>query len=283
VLPAEPGTGADAFQRPLRSRFQARLTAGVSCLEEDENMDIHNPGEQKRYPPTEENYLRYLLYLPSKFKDLPEKRWPVLCFLHGAGQAVKNSTGNEQPLDVLMNHGAPPWHCEINSPLIRDFIVLSPQLPTRRQWEQPDFEKVENILRTIYNSFRGDPAKTYLTGFSFGGKGVFDFAAWAEELSKKDPSKVVSWAALWPVDDAHAQARPSCSVKRIWLHFGTWKPDPQKSTAMNLGLTQAETFRNGYPKTDGLYTDYTPFGYDHTTTCAVSYADWRVYEWLLIP
>ena len=25
----EPGTGADAFQRPLRSRFWARLTAGV--------------------------------------------------------------------------------------------------------------------------------------------------------------------------------------------------------------------------------------------------------------
>jgi hypothetical protein len=27
---AEPGNGADAFQRPLRSRFRARLTAGVA-------------------------------------------------------------------------------------------------------------------------------------------------------------------------------------------------------------------------------------------------------------
>ena len=26
---AEPGTGADRLQRPLRSRFRARLTAGV--------------------------------------------------------------------------------------------------------------------------------------------------------------------------------------------------------------------------------------------------------------
>jgi hypothetical protein len=28
--PAEPGTGADALQRPLRSRFQARLSGSVS-------------------------------------------------------------------------------------------------------------------------------------------------------------------------------------------------------------------------------------------------------------
>jgi hypothetical protein len=29
TLPAEPSTAADAFQRPLRSRFQARLSASV--------------------------------------------------------------------------------------------------------------------------------------------------------------------------------------------------------------------------------------------------------------
>jgi hypothetical protein len=30
---AEQGTAADAFQRPLRSRFQARLSAGVRRLD----------------------------------------------------------------------------------------------------------------------------------------------------------------------------------------------------------------------------------------------------------
>jgi hypothetical protein len=32
--PAEPSTAADAFQRPLRSRFQARLSAGVRAPSE---------------------------------------------------------------------------------------------------------------------------------------------------------------------------------------------------------------------------------------------------------
>src|SRR6266850_1168062 len=31
VHPAEPSAAADAFQRPLRSRFQARLSASVRC------------------------------------------------------------------------------------------------------------------------------------------------------------------------------------------------------------------------------------------------------------
>jgi predicted peptidase len=244
-------------------------------------MDTHNPGEQKRYFVTKDNHLRYLLYLPAKFKDLPEKRWPVLCFLHGAGEAAKDSDGQEQPIEKLMDHGTPPWHCEINSPLIRDFIVISPQLPARGRWKQTDFERVQPILRTIYDGFRGDTERTYLTGFSYGGEAVFDFVIWAEELAQKEPSRKVSWAALWPVDDANDQARASCPVKRIWLHFGAWKPIPQKDTAKNLELIQAETFRNSYLKTDKIYTDYAPLKYGHQATCVAAYADWRVYEWML--
>jgi hypothetical protein len=38
ALPAEHGSGADAFQRPLRSRFQARLTAGVRRQNRERNF-----------------------------------------------------------------------------------------------------------------------------------------------------------------------------------------------------------------------------------------------------
>jgi hypothetical protein len=34
AYPAEPSTAADTFQRPLRSRFQARLSASVSAPSE---------------------------------------------------------------------------------------------------------------------------------------------------------------------------------------------------------------------------------------------------------
>ena len=45
-----------------------------------------------------------------------------------------------------------------------------------------------------------------------------------------------------PVDDANDQARKDCSIKRIWLHFGNWKPVAQKLTAKNLELTETIPF-----------------------------------------
>jgi hypothetical protein len=46
---AEQGCAADAFQHPLRSRFQARLTPGVGRLEEEELMSIENPSRVERF------------------------------------------------------------------------------------------------------------------------------------------------------------------------------------------------------------------------------------------
>lgn len=230
----------------------------------------HDPGTQRAFPPIQKGQLRYLLYRPSAVDELPEKKWPVICFLHGIGEAAKNSDETEQSLYALLRHGTPPWHAEINSPLIQEFIVFSPQLPERRYWAKRDFEEITQIVEIIYKRLRGDRERSYLTGFSIGGKGVFDFAAWGGK-----------WAALWPVDDAHGRARESCDTQRIWLHFGSWKPIPQKATAENLELAEVEPYRGEVSNEDRLYTDYTRFGYDHAGTCVAAYSDWRVYRWLL--
>jgi len=233
-------------------------------------MNNPSPGKQEAFPPAGNGKLRYLLYLPPSFEEAPERKWPVLCFLHGIGEAAKKKDGLEQSIQALLDHGAPPWHAEINSPLIRDFIVLSPQLPERRYWDANDFEEITQLLETIYANFRGDRDRTFLTGFSIGGKGVFDFAAWGGK-----------WAALWPVDDAHGEARTECGTARVWLHFGKWKPELQRVTAENLKLIGTGPFREPNPSQDRLYTDYSGYGYDHVETCVAAYSDWRVYRWLL--
>ena len=90
-------------------------------------MNKHNSGQQMFYDPIEGGLLSYLLYIPPDFSEA--RKWPVLCFLHGANEAAKNLSGDIQSISVVMKHGSPPWHCEINSPLVRDFIVLSPLAP----------------------------------------------------------------------------------------------------------------------------------------------------------
>jgi predicted peptidase len=141
----------------------------------EEVMQAHKPGEQRCYMPTGEHQLRYLLYLPPKFNATAEIRWPVLCFLHGIGESGRDKDGNDQSTEVLLHHGAPPWHCAINSPIVQDFIVVSPQLPTRRPSGQSDFREINQLLMTINGGLYGDPMKNYLTGFSIGAKGIFEF------------------------------------------------------------------------------------------------------------
>ena len=241
----------------------------------------HAGGEQRAYDPAREGLLRYLLYLPAAFDELTDRRWPVLCFLHGRGEAASSSEGAPQPIEMLFSHGSPPWHCSINSPLTRDFIVLSPQLPVQRPWERRDLAEITAMLRTIYRDFRGDRERTFLTGFSLGGRGTFDFAAWTAEAVVGKERDTIRWAALCPVDDAATEPRTECSTQRVWLHFGTWKPEPQKLTAQNLKLREVPLFRPGACNADRQYTDYAGAGCGHCPTCVAAYADPRVYEWLL--
>lgn len=64
----------------------------------------------------------YLLYLPKGFSDNPEKKWPVMMFLHGNGERGNGTT----ELDFVMVHG-PLYEAWIQK---RDlpFIIIAPQL-----------------------------------------------------------------------------------------------------------------------------------------------------------
>jgi predicted peptidase len=66
---------------------------------------------------------QYLIYLPAGFDTQPERRWPVLLFLHGDGE---RGNGLDE-LDWVMAHG-PLYEAWVQR---RDlpFIILAPQLP----------------------------------------------------------------------------------------------------------------------------------------------------------
>lgn len=64
----------------------------------------------------------YLLYLPKGYGDNPNKKWPVMLFLHGNGERGNGTT----ELDFVMVHG-PLYEAWIQK---RDlpFIIIGPQL-----------------------------------------------------------------------------------------------------------------------------------------------------------
>ncbi len=118
----------------------------------------------------------YLLFLPSDYQTNSTQRWPLIFFLHGAG---------ERGSDVwaVAKHGPPK--IDTKTPGF-PFIVVSPQCPEGTVWSQDTLLALLDDIETNYNV---DTHRVYLTGLSMGG-----FGTWALGLSHAD-----RFAAIAPI------------------------------------------------------------------------------------
>jgi predicted peptidase len=103
----------------------------------------------------------YLRYLPPGYQEKPDAKWPLVIFLHGAGER-----GDD--LEVLKKHG-PTKHIAAGE----DYpaIVVSPQCPKGEIW---DAHGVHALTQEIMRSHRVDVDRVYLTGLSMGGFGTWE-------------------------------------------------------------------------------------------------------------
>ncbi|MEA3345698.1 MAG: prolyl oligopeptidase family serine peptidase [Chloroflexota bacterium] len=109
--------------------------------------------------------LKYLLYLPQDYDGDSDTRWPLILFLHGAGER-----GDD--LELVKIHGIPKIVEERDN---FPFITVSPQCPKGSLWND-HFEALEALLREAEETYRVDPERIYLTGLSMGGYGSWHFA-----------------------------------------------------------------------------------------------------------
>src|SRR5690349_12172483 len=103
--------------------------------------------------------LNYLLFLPADYSDKSRKKWPLMLFLHGAGERGTNLT-------KLTVHGPPKFLP--NKPGF-PFIVVSPQCPIGERW---DSDSLLALLDSESTKYKVDPARVYVTGLSMGGYGT---------------------------------------------------------------------------------------------------------------
>ena len=126
---------------------------------------------------------------------------PLLCFLHGYDEGA--------PLDIfnaLRRHG--PFR-SLNQSTYKDrFVIVAPQLPVRGDLCNRYADTVGRIVLEEAKRFACDLRRLYLTGFSFGGNGVFDLSF----------AQTGIWAALWPVDPTRVPTR--LITIPIWLSLG---------------------------------------------------------------
>lgn len=127
--------------------------------------------------------LPYRLYIPKNY-DCGE-RYPLLVFLHGAGE---RGSDNESQLKIAIQK----MFNDPDSP-VYDAIVLAPQCPEGDQWvmtpwangnyriadvpESRELECVCAIMDEIREYYNVDDDRIYITGLSMGGFGSWDLLA----------------------------------------------------------------------------------------------------------
>lgn len=198
--------------------------------------------------------LRYLISLPTAAAS-DGARSPLLCFLHGYGEAAPIEIHEALTLHGPLRSGSWPGAVE-------RFLIVAPQLPSAGDFWYRYAEAVKQVVNDVQVAHGGDALRTYLTGFSFGGNGVFD-------LALIEPA---FWAALWPVDPTQVPGDdPLCPV---WVSFGEASRYRKSGFIRALSLQPADTNIEG----DRLYLDQ---GEDHEGSARLAYRDERIYTWLL--
>ena len=203
--------------------------------------------------------ISYLLYLPRDYGRNPQKKWPLVLFLHGSSERGDNP-------GVLIAHGLPEM---LTSTLDFPAVVLSPQAPENTVWWGTQLYEVSALLDHVQAHYTVDAKRIYLTGLSMGG-----FGAWA--MVMRQPQR---FAAVVPIAGGWDSDRDSvpgniCDIKAVpvWVFHGAQDEivPPRKSQLMVDALKQCGA---GVHYT--LYPDA-----NHRESFERAYADPDLYAWM---
>ncbi len=197
----------------------------------------------------EHTEMKYLKYLPPAY-DSNEEKWPLLLFLHGAGER-----GDD--LEMVKVHGPPKMIAQG-----RDFpfVVISPQCPEDVWWS---IETLHALINEVVETHRIDESRIYVTGLSMGGYG--------------------SWGLACTYPDLFAAAVPICGggepeKAHLMKDVPTWVFHGAKDTAVPLQRSQEMVDALKAADGDVRFTVYPEAG--HVGAWENAYGDPELWEWL---
>jgi hypothetical protein len=118
----------------------------------------------------------FILFKPDSYTD--SKKYPLIVFLHGIGERGDGSPNGLEPLWNFLTSSYNNIQASLEIPYTvngkqYEFVMLAPQLPaTMGSWEN---NYVDPVLQYAAGNLSIDWTKTYLTGVSLGGGGVWKY------------------------------------------------------------------------------------------------------------
>ena len=196
---------------------------------------------------------KYQVYLPSNYT--PEKDWPVILFLHGAGErGYEGLSQTHVGLGRAIRFNPERWPA----------IVVFPQMPPGRNW-MPSTEPIGiGALEATIDEFAVDTSRIYLTGLSMGGYGSLF-------LGSRHADRFAAIVAICPTvgngdrypflsGSSYAEAvsgtAEALSSLPVWLFHG--EDDPVFASSISADLTLALQDRGA----DVRFTEYVDTGHN---------------------
>ena len=192
----------------------------------------------------------YLLYLPQDYTESNDKNFPLVLFLHGAGER-----GDD--LEKVKIHGLPKL---INEGKEFPFIVVSPQCPENMFWNA---DVLSALLDEIEANYRIDTNRVYVTGLSMGGNGT-----WSLALAEPHRFAAIAPVCGWSVPSV------ACTIKHlpIWVFHGA------KDQVVPISASEQMVERLKSCGSSVKFTVYPEANHDSWTE---TYNNEELYKWLL--
>lgn len=201
--------------------------------------------------------IRYLLFLPDEYD--PAVEWPAIVFFHGANLRGFN-------IDRLVDISLPEL-----SGMKGDFpfVVVSPQLPSGLWPKYVD--PVDELLEHLADHLAIDEKRLYLTGFSIGSHGAWNYA-----LKHPDRFAAVAPVAAGPSSSSVNPVPDNiCALKDLPI----WVFHSEADTVTSFELSEVAVAALEDCGADVEFTHYTDF--DHGETAYDAYGNMDLFDWFL--
>lgn len=201
----------------------------------------------------------YCVYVPPDYT--PQRRWPVILFLHGSGE--RGSDGFLQT-DVGIGRAIRRGYQRIPA------IVVMPQCRPNMAWTGPMAALALRCVEETSRTYRLDPQRVYLTGLSLGGQGTWLLGAeFADRFAALVP--ICGFAELGESSGLAEKLAARLTDIPIWCFHGD--ADPAVPVRKSRELVEAIRRAGGQIK----YTEYA--GARHNVWDR-AYGDPQLWEWL---
>ena len=153
--------------------------------------------------------LHYQLVLPAGYETSPDVRWPLVLFLHGAGERGEDfsKVNIQNPMRRILQG----W-----DPQALMLVPLCPAQPPQLWWEER-LPMVSAMLDMVQEQYRVDVDRVSVTGFSMGGYGTMAIAG-------REPARFAAAAPICGGADFRQANRVGRAKLPLWIFHGDADP-----------------------------------------------------------